>query len=119
MAEKTLIEVFGDGASQTETEIIINKPALAAILAAVGHTFTPSATNSVDELMAAIVCAGLINLKPIDRDTDPVNRNIEFRYDPTLNYDRPTLNGQTFDRHTVEVAMYKAISAPNIHPSDY
>lgn len=119
MAEKTLTEVFGAGSSQTATEWRINKTDLAAILAAAGYSFTADANNSVDQLIAGIICAGLIALKASDREADPTNRNVEFRYDPAINYDSPTLNGQTYSRHTVEVAFYKPIPVPQISPADY
>ena len=117
--EKTLVQAFGAGSSQSISEIIISKSGLATLLATNQFTFTPAADNSLDELIAAIICAGLITLSPTEREVDKVNRNIEFRYDSTINYDSPTLDGQTYNRHIVEVAFYKPIPTPIINPSDF
>lgn len=119
MAEKTLIEIFGAGTSQTATELRISKEGLSALLSANEYTFIAKADNSPDELIAAIVCAGLATMKVSDREADPINRNCEFTYDPAINYDSPNLNGQTYSRHTVSVAFYKPIPTPKLNPSDF
>jgi hypothetical protein len=119
MAEVALIDMFGAGASQTAGEIRISKPGLAAILNASGYTFTPKENNTLDELVAAFICAGLAALKPEVRSADPINRNIEFSYDPTLNFDSPTINGQTYNRHTIEAIFYKPIETPKLNPADF
>jgi hypothetical protein len=118
MAELTIAEALGAGSRQTATELIINKAGLTALLADAGYTFVASDANTLDELIAAIVCAGLIKLSPESRLIDSINRNVEFRYDPTINFDSPTVGGQTFNRHTVEVAFYKAIPTPKLNPMD-
>jgi len=118
MAELTIVDFFGAGSSQSATELRISKGGLAALLASSGYTFVAGDANSVDELIAAIACAGLIKLNPEARAIDSVNRNVEFRYDPTVNYDSPTIDGQTFNRHTVEVAFYKPIPTPKLNPDD-
>jgi hypothetical protein len=119
MAEKALTEVLGAGTTQTDTELRISKTGLAALLTANGYTFAPSASNSPDQLIAAIICAGLITMKAEDREADPANRNVEFSYDPAINYDSPTINGQSYSRHVVSVGFYKAIPTPTLNPSDF
>lgn len=119
MTEKTLTEVFGTGSSQTITEIIISKTGLAALLFSAGYTFTPTASNSVDQLLAAIVCAGLVALSPEERSKDVINRNLEFRYDPNINFSTITTDGQTFNQHTIELAFYKPVATPSFNPSDF
>ena len=119
MPEKTLVEAFGVGSTQNATEILISKTGLAALLATNNYSYSPSANDSLDELIAAIICAGLISLSPTEREVDKLNRNVEFRYDPTINYDSPTLDGQTYNRHVVEVAFYKPIPTPTLSPSDF
>ena len=47
MAEPTLVEIFGAGATQTATTITIQKASLTGL--------TPSATNSAESLFAGIV----------------------------------------------------------------
>jgi hypothetical protein len=119
MAELSLEQALGTGASQNPTTFVISKTGMAALLSAAGYTFTPKDSNSVDELLAAITCCGLAKLTPEVREADPTHKNIEFRYDPTINFSTTVLNGQTFNRHTVEVAFYKSIPTPTLNPSDY
>jgi hypothetical protein len=119
MAEKAIPDVMGAGSSQTPTQFIISKPGLAAILAAAGFTFTPKDTNTLDELVTAVLCAGLAGMKPADREADPLNRNVEFRYDPAINFDTTVIDAKTYERHTIEAALYKHIPTPAINPSDF
>lgn len=118
MPERQITEVFGDGSTQSATEIRISKAGLAAVLSAGGYTFTPTADNSLDEIIAAITCAGLAQLTPEARETEPLIRNVEFRYDPATNFDSPSVDGQTFNRHTVEVSFYQPIPTPKLNPAD-
>lgn len=118
MARRTIVEVFGIGSTQTATEIRISKAGLTDLLTAAGYTFVPTDSNTVDELIAAIICAGLVTLTPASREADPALRNVEFRYDPATSFDSPTVDGQTFNRHTVEAAFYKPIATPKLNPSD-
>lgn len=118
MPERNLTELFGANASQSPTELRIDKPGLAAILSSGGYQFTPSATNTVDELVAAILCAGLVVLTPEQREIDPVNRNVEITYDANINFDSPTIDGQTYNRHTIDTTFYKPIPTPKLNPSE-
>lgn len=118
MARRTIIEVFGAGSTQTATELRISKAGLTDLLTAAGFTFVPTDANTLDELIAAIVCAGLAALTPASREAEPTLRNVEFRYDPAVNFDSPTIDGQSFNRHVVEAAFYKPIATPKLNPSD-
>jgi hypothetical protein len=119
MPELSIEAIFGTGTAQTATTFTISKSGLAAILTAAGYSFNPKADNSADELMAALICAGLVNLSPANREVDPINRNVELSYDSTINFDTTTLNGQTYNRHTVSVNFYKPIATPKLNPSDF
>jgi len=119
MPELPITAMFGTGSSQTATELRISKSGLAAVLTAAGYSFTPKADNTLDELVAALVCAGLVVLTPEARTQDPTTRNIEFNFDPAIGFDSPTIDGQTFQRHTVDIAFYKPIVTPQINPTDY
>jgi hypothetical protein len=111
--------VFGAGTTQSPTTFTLSKAGVSTLLANAGYTFTPKDVNSADELMAAIICCGLVSLTPAAREADPANRNIEFDYDPTLNFDTTNLGGITYNRHVVDVRFYKAIPTPKLNPSDY
>ncbi len=119
MAELTLEQALGTGTTQTPTTFVISKSGMAALLSAAGYTFTPKDVNSVDELFAAVTCCGLASLTPEVRDADPDNKNLEFRYDPTINFSTTVLNDSTYNRHVVEVAFYKKIPTPKLNPSDF
>lgn len=119
MAEIDFNTIFGADSTQTITEWRLNKSNIQAILQANNYEFTPEANNSVDQLMTVIVLLGLIHLTPSYREADTANRNLEFRFDPSVNFDSPTLNGQTFSRHTVEAAFYTLTSVPKINPNNY
>jgi hypothetical protein len=62
MPDRVITELFGAGSSQTAAELRISKTGLAAVLSAAGYSFTPTDTNTLDELIAAITCAGLVKL---------------------------------------------------------
>jgi hypothetical protein len=119
MAEQTIVDMLGAGSTQTATEFRISKAGLSARLSAAGYTFDVKAENTLDELVAAFICAGIATLTPEKRAIDPINRNIEMTYDPTLGFDAPTIDSQTFNRFTVDVAFYKPIPAPKLNPSDF
>jgi hypothetical protein len=119
MAELTLVEALGIGSTQTATEIIISKEGLATLLAAGGFTFTPKPANSVDEIFISFACSGLITMSPAKRAEDPVNRNIQFSYDPAFNFSSVTIDGQLYSQHLIEQAILKPIVVPKINPSDF
>ncbi len=119
MPELNLEQVFGTGTAQTATTLTISKSGLAALLSNSGYSFTPKDANSPDELIAGIICAGLATLTPEARSVDPTARNVEFSYDPTINFDTTTINGQTYNRHVVDVRFYKPVPTPKLNPSDY
>jgi hypothetical protein len=119
MAGLTLTEALGANSRQTATEVLISKQGLAALLSSSNFTFVPKEENSLEEIMVAITCASLVTMSPAEREKDIVNRRIEFRYDPTINFDSPTINGQSFNRHVVEQAFYKPIATPKLNPSDF
>jgi hypothetical protein len=118
MPERTITEVFGAGTTQTATELRISKTGLASLLSAAGYQFNPTEANTLDELIAAITCACLAQLTPEAREAEPLTRNVEFNYDVDRGFDSPTIDGQTYNRHTVEVVFYKAIATPKLNPSD-
>ncbi|HEY9709941.1 MAG TPA: hypothetical protein V6D48_17175 [Oculatellaceae cyanobacterium] len=118
MPEREITEVLGAGSSQSATEIRISKAGLSAVLSTGGYTFAPADNNTLDEIMAALACAGLAVLTPEARELDPLLRNVEFRYDPATNFDTLSVDGQTYQRHTVEVSFYKSVPTPKLNPSD-
>ena len=62
MAEPTLVEVFGAGATQTATTITIAKADLAGL--------TPSATNTAEALFAGIYKKAAVNLNQTNYGTN-------------------------------------------------
>jgi hypothetical protein len=119
MSELTFPEALGVGSSQTTTEFIISKAGLSTLLASKGYTYTPSDNDSVDKLFIVLALVGLATMNPEERAKDPVARNIEFRYDPAVNFDSPTIDGQSYNRFVIEQAIYKPITIPKINPADF
>jgi hypothetical protein len=64
MAEPSLAQVFGAGATQSETTLSIQKSALAAV------GLTPGASNKAEALLNAIVKLAAIHLTPANLDTN-------------------------------------------------
>jgi hypothetical protein len=65
MSEPTLQQVFGANVSQTATQLVITK----ADLAAVG--LTPSATNTAESLVVALLLLAGSYLNDTNQDTNP------------------------------------------------
>lgn len=108
MAEPTLTEVFGAGATQTATTLTITKANLTSLIA--------SANNRAEELLVAILLNAAINLTDAQRQADVTNRNV------TIAAGLPsfvTSNQLQFRRDILNVLLYKADSGSNIVPGDY
>lgn len=65
MAEPTLTDVFGAGASQTATQLIIDKADLAS------HGLTPAADNTAESLYVAMTLQAADFLTTTNQETNP------------------------------------------------
>jgi hypothetical protein len=108
MAEPTLTQVFGAGATQTATDLIIKK----ADLAAIGLTAT--ASNGAEALLNAILRLAKIELSPTNLDAN-IDQSIVISA-PTLSVDER--NGQNFIVQNYTIGLQKLISNGDVLPGD-
>lgn len=108
MAEPTLQQVFGTGASQTASTITISKADLTQLF--------PSATNRAEELLVALLLKAGTYLTDANRQLDPANVNVSIvAGTPTF----ITSNQLTFRRDSLNVLLYKLDAGSSITPADY
>ncbi|WP_017317106.1 hypothetical protein [Mastigocladopsis repens] len=110
MAEPTLTEVFGLGASQTDAQLIISK----ADLAAVG--LTPAANNRAEQLFVALLLKVQAYLNPTSQETNPdIQIIIEEGTFPSIVF----RNNQNYRQTTYTVNLQKLDNSSAIDPDDY
>lgn len=108
MAEPTLVEVFGAGASQTSTTLTIAKADLTGL--------TPSATNTAEALLVAILLKAQSVLTEANRSSDFPLRNV------TIVNSSPQLviqGSQTYRRDNLNISLYKLETASAVDPDSY
>lgn len=110
MAEPTLSDVFGPGASQTGTQLIISK----ADLAAVG--LTPAADNRAEQLFVGLVLRVLAYLNPSTQETNPdIQVTVEEGAFPAIVF----RNNQNYRQTSYTVNLQKLDTSAAIDPDDY
>ena len=110
MAEPTLAEVFGAGASQTAQQIVIQK----ADLASVGLSSSPN--NRAEQLLVAIMMKAALALTESARTTDIANRNVSVNY---VGQDLVNQGGQPLRRDAFTLLAYKSTILTTVDPDDY
>jgi hypothetical protein len=117
MAELTLQNVFGNSAVQTATTVTFTKSELAALAAAAGFTYTPSATDGAEKLFSAILMAASQNLNSTNRAADYTTRNVEISAPsyPSI----VSQNSTNWQRDSWTVNLYKAFNYANLSANDY
>jgi hypothetical protein len=107
MAEPTLIEVFGAGATQTATSITILKADLTGL--------TPSATNTAESLFAGIVIKAGAALTTTNRDSNP-DQSIAIEQ----GFDQLAYRGSTaYYQSARTITLQKLNTSAAIDPDDY
>lgn len=112
MAEPTLTQVFGAGATQTATTISINK----ADLATMG--LTASATNTAESLFVALLLLAKNNLSPSALETNP-DQSVsiapaDFNFQTLV-----TRNNQSYRQSSYVINLQKIDNGSSIDPDDY
>lgn len=109
MAEPTLQQIFGNGATQTATQLVISK----ADLATVG--LTASATNTGESLLAAIVAFSQQTLTDTNQDINADQSiSISNNTDTLI-----TRNNTVYRRKSKTIEFDKADMSANFDPDDY
>jgi hypothetical protein len=108
MAEPTLIQVFGAGATQTATTITISKADLAGL--------TPSATNTAESLFVAILLKAKSFLSDTNQETN-IDQSVSVTdgFNPTF----VTRNSARYKRDSLTIEMDKLDEDTGIDPDDY
>lgn len=112
MAEPSLTQVFGAGATQTATTLSIAK----ADLAAVG--LTASATNTAESLFVALLLLAKSSLTPTAQETNGDQSitvaQADFNFQTLVER-----NNQTYRQSTYSVNLQKLDTGNTIDPDDY
>lgn len=110
MAEPTLQDVFGSNAAQSASDLTISKTDLATI------GLTPSASNSGESLLVAVILYAAIRLTETARSADQVNRNV------TVFFGGQDISGSppnVFRRDAFSLLLYRATTIAPVDPDDY
>lgn len=108
MAEPTLAQVFGAGATQNETTLTIQKAALEAV------GLSSTASNKAEALFNAIVRLAAISLTPANLDSN-LDQNVVIAA-PTVSVDeRFNLN---FLVQNYTIGFQKQLADGNVNPGD-
>lgn len=112
MAEPTLTQIFGAGATQTATTLSIAK----ADLAAVG--LTASATNTAESLFVSLLLLAKTTLTTAAQETN-ANQSITVA-EADFNFQTLVVrNNQTYRQSTYSVNLQKLDTGSTIDPDDY
>jgi hypothetical protein len=107
MAEPTLIEIFGVGATQNANEITILKNSLTGL--------TPSANNTPESLLAAIILKAQTKLTQESQDANPEqNITIENGISSIV-----TRNNQNYREYQLNINFQKIDTQTAIDPDDF
>lgn len=110
MAEPTLQEVFGAGATQSANGLTILKADL------VSTGLTPVGSNKAEGLLVAILMKAALALTEAARLPDLPNRNVSCTY---TGQDRVTQAGSPYQRDAFVVLAYKSSALVTLDPDDY
>lgn len=113
MAEPTITQIFGANATQTSTTITITKNDLVAV------SLTPSATNTAEALLAAILlkARAYLTQSAFDSNTDQ-SIVIAPGFDSIVQRDDGTGNVIGYRQNQLNVNLHK-LDAGEIDPDDY
>ncbi|MBW4689599.1 MAG: hypothetical protein KME40_32035 [Komarekiella atlantica HA4396-MV6] len=111
MAEPTLIQVFGNNSTQDATDLIIKKSDL------ISTGLTPSANNTAESLLLAIILKFKAALTDEARDTN-IDQSVAVvdGFSPAIT----TRNNTIYLRNTISVEVDRfLVGADTIDPDDY
>jgi archaellum component FlaF (FlaF/FlaG flagellin family) len=107
MAEPTLQNLFGASATQTATTLTIAKADLTGL--------TPSANNTAESLLVAILLLAAENATQEAQDADPDRQIVIERGLDSL----VTRNNQTYRSYSYTVDMQRIDTGSTVSPSDF
>ncbi|MGD1908428.1 MAG: hypothetical protein ACFB0C_20895 [Leptolyngbyaceae cyanobacterium] len=107
MAEPLLSEVFGTNASQTPTQLIIDKGDLDLVA---------SANNTAESLFVAVIKIALSNLTEASRSNDPENRNLAIIDAGDQIYSDSARN---YKIRSLALQLFRDYNTEDINPGDF
>ena len=112
MPEPSLTNIFGAGALQTGTSLTIDKEDLIAV------GLTPSATNTAESLLVAILLKAKMTLTPEDLEANPDQSititQADFNFQTLIQR-----NNTTYRQATYSINLQKPDAGSVINPNDY
>jgi len=108
MAEYTLTEVFGAGATQTGSTLTIQKAALPGL--------TTDAANSAESLVVGLLVLWLQTLTDVNRLADETNRQITVT---DAGVDIVAGQVDDFFRRSYAISLYKIFAIAPLDPDEY
>lgn len=109
MAKPTLVEVFGTGTTQDTNTITIQKSALSTV------GLTPSANNTAESILVALVKIGAITLTQTNYDANPDQSVVITKNLDSIGYRGDNAYIQT----PYEIRFSKLAPSTEIDPDDY
>jgi hypothetical protein len=110
MAEPTLTDVFGAGATQDATTLTISKAALASV------GLTASTTNTAESLLLAIILKAEMTLTESNQANNS-DQSLNILTATTPSY--TTRNNSIYTRNSITIELDKAAGTLTIDPDDY
>ena len=111
MPEPLLTEVFGAGASQTASQLVLLKADM------VSRGLTAAAVNTSESMLVYLVLQSANVLTEANRLTDLANRNISVSYSGQDLIDQGGAN--IYLRDTYQISLYKLTTIQPIDPDNY
>lgn len=114
MTKKTLVEVFGTGASQTANDLTISKTALA------DTDLTVAETNEAADLFVAIVKGAAVAFNETSRDAD-FDVSVSIDLQDGLDFVSRTVGNvtKTYVRKTITIELDEEYTSTGINPNVY
>lgn len=112
MAEPSLQQIFGAGATQTATTLSIAKTDLAAV------SLTASATNTAESLLVALLLLAKASLTPATLETN-LDQSVSVAESDFNFQTLVTRNNQTYRQSTYSINLQKLDQGNIIDPDDY
>ena len=111
MPEPLLTEVFGSGATQTATQLVLLKSDMVA------RGLTAAAVNTSESMLVYLILQSAAFLTETTRLTDLAARNVSVAYSGQDLIDQG--GGNVFLRDTYQVSLYKLTTVQPIDPDNY
>lgn len=111
MPEPLLTEVYGSGATQTASQLVIQKADM------VSRGLTTATANTAESMLVYLILQTAATLTEANRLTDLLLRNVTVTYSGQDLIDQGA--GNVYLRDTYQVSLYKVTAIQPIDPDNY